>query len=254
MAITAQLFIWRESGVRAQPSRITAGLARQRIPGGNRMGDRIGEDGSPMDPATIRALKWAALNWATHCSFSLYSSSLPRQQNFVFPDSSRVDSVGPELEQKERQKLRRSSRKRKRVRPESVAMARGGESAAGNRITEKKVIPVVPQHPGDFEMLRCDLATMQCEELLYRNWDIQDTGILAEVQGKPVPSVFRENRIRGKRTNWTWEHWSHAYSLPDCEYGLESGQKGDSEWVKGRFSEISEKDGFRVVGKENGTA
>ena len=169
---------------RAQPRGITAGLDRQRVPVGNRMGDRIGEDGSPMDPATIRALKWAALNWATHCSFTLYSSSLPRQQNFVLPDSSRVDSVGPELEQKERQKLRRSSRKRKRVRPESVAMARGGESSAGNRITEKKVVPVVPQHPGDFEMLRSDLATMQCEELLYRNWDIQDTGILAEVHGK----------------------------------------------------------------------
>ena len=62
------------------------------------MGDRIGDDGSLMDPATVRALKWAALNWATHCSFTLYSSSCPRQQNFELPDNSRVDSVEPEVE------------------------------------------------------------------------------------------------------------------------------------------------------------
>jgi hypothetical protein len=51
-------------------------------------------------------------------------------------------------------------------------MARREESSAGFKIAEKKVVPVVPQHPDDFEMLRKDLATMKCEELLYRTWDI----------------------------------------------------------------------------------
>ena len=77
------------------------------------MGDRIEGDGSLTDPATIRALKWAALNWATHCSFAPSASSPPRQQSFVFPDSIRVDSARPELEKRERQKLRRSSRRRR---------------------------------------------------------------------------------------------------------------------------------------------
>jgi hypothetical protein len=132
------------------------------------------------------------------------------------------------------------------VRPRSVEMARRGESSAGFRITEKRVVPVVPQHPGDFEMLRKDLATMKCEELLYRNWDIQDSGMLAEVVGKAVPLAFWESYIRGKRKHWTRNHWCRTYNFPDSEYGLESGQKGDSNWVKERFSQLSEKDGFKV--------
>jgi hypothetical protein len=36
------------------------------------------------------------------------------------------------------------------------------------------------------------------------------------------------------------------YSFPDSTNGLESGRKGDSSWVKERFSRLSEKDGFKV--------
>ena len=62
------LFIWREWRSRACLSDCY-GTGMAADPVGNRIGDRTEEDGSLTDPATIRALKWAALNWATHCSF-----------------------------------------------------------------------------------------------------------------------------------------------------------------------------------------
>jgi hypothetical protein len=87
---------------------------------------------------------------------------------------------------------------------------------------------------------------MGCKELLYRTWDIQDTGILGELVGRPMAPAFRTSYIRGKYKHWTREHWRATYSFPDSTTTLEAGEKGDSGWVKDRFTRLSDKDGFKV--------
>ena len=69
---------------------------------GNRMGNRMSGDGPLPDPATIRDLNWAALNWAAHYSFLPGSSSPPRAPAFAFPESVRVSIARPEGESSER--------------------------------------------------------------------------------------------------------------------------------------------------------
>jgi hypothetical protein len=76
----------------------------------NRMGDLAEKDGSLEDLAGIKALKWAALNWTTHCSFQHILSCTPRYQTFVFPDSDSEESWRPEREERSRRKFRRSTR------------------------------------------------------------------------------------------------------------------------------------------------
>jgi hypothetical protein len=53
------------------------------------------------------------------------------------------------------------------VLPELVSMARSARSTAGFKISEKRVVLIVAQHPGDFEELLTDLTTIGCEELLH---------------------------------------------------------------------------------------
>ena len=108
------------------------------------------------------------------------------------------------------------------------------------------MVPVVPQHPGDFEELRTDLTTIGCEELLYRVWDLQDARMLAELVGGDMEPAFRSSFIRAKYKHWTREHWRMTYGFPDTTNDLEPANKGDSSWVKERFSHISDKDGFKV--------
>ena len=69
---------------------------------GNRMGIRGSEDGPLTDPAMIRELNWATLNLAAHYSFLPLSSSPPRTQVFVVPDSDRVCNLRPDEENSER--------------------------------------------------------------------------------------------------------------------------------------------------------
>jgi hypothetical protein len=71
----------------------------------DRIGDRMGNLGSGdrplLGPATIREWNWAALNWATHCSFLPGSSSPPRIPVFAPPESVRVSISHPERESSE---------------------------------------------------------------------------------------------------------------------------------------------------------
>jgi hypothetical protein len=206
---------------------------------GNRMENQLSEDGPRMDPAAIRDLNWATLNWVAHYSFLPDSSSPPRTHAFVFPDSDRVCITRPEGEsserlaveerenpgvrgierpgrevserselekdehpESERQEIRRSLREgvsahpgsgkrglqevrrtlweRERARPERVtchsrrsteahpdaaAMAR---REGGTKITEKRILPEIPMHAGDFEELIKDLKTIGCSGLGFR--------------------------------------------------------------------------------------
>ena len=300
---------------------------------GNRMGNRTSGDGPLTDPATIRDLNWAALNWAAHYSFLPGSSSPPRAPCFVFPDSVRVSIVRPEGESSERpafeeierpgieeserpgrensvrlelekgehpeserqeirrssrkggsahpgsearglQEVRRTSRKRERARPEretrdlrererahperetrhsrrnrevhpeAAAMAR---REVGSKIPEKRVIPAIPLHSGDFgesahgshdhwvhraSLAGCGMCrTPRCWQKLR-----------AELWSLPSGRA-----IRAKYGNWTREHWRSTYDFPDTDEDLEPGSKGDTDWVKERFSFLSDHDGFKVA-------
>ncbi len=96
---------------------------------------------------------------------------------------------------RELQEDRRNLRSRREVRPESVAMVRRGESAFGFKISEKRVVPAVPQYPGDVEELLTDLKTIGCEGLLHRVWDLQDAKMLAEILGRAMEPALRSSFI-----------------------------------------------------------
>ena len=198
-----------------------------------------------MDPATFRALKWAALIRAVHCSFSHSVSSPPLHQSFVFPDVVREQGERPGGEQVFRE-LRRSARNRGKEVLEPAAMGRKDDWRLGLPVPDKLVRPVAPTDAGHREQLRKDLRKMGCEEFLYLPWDLHSDTMLQELGGKPVPAEFRDSEIRGQWKKWTSEHWRVTYNFPDSPFGYDK-TKQDYGWVKERFSQpVSEKNGFRV--------
>jgi hypothetical protein len=130
-----------------------------------------------LDPAAFRALKWAALNRAVHCSFSHSVSSPPLRQIFAFPDAVSVEEERPGGERVFRE-LRRSARNQAKEVLEPVAIGRKDEWRLGLPIPEKLVRPVIPTNAGHREQLRQDLRKIGCEEFLYLSWDILDDGVL----------------------------------------------------------------------------
>ena len=108
------------------------------------------------------------------------------------------------------------------------------------------MIPAIPQQSEDFEDLVTDLTTIGCIGLFRRVWDVQDAKMLAEIEGGAMAPAFRSSYIRAKYGNWTREHWRYTYGFPETDQDLEPGNKGDSEWVKKRFSFLSDHDGFKV--------
>jgi hypothetical protein len=95
----------------------------------------------------------------------------------------------------------RHSRRRTESLPDAVAMALVG----GAKIPEKRVLPAIPTHVGDFEELITDLKTIGCSGLFGRVWDVQDADMLAEIGGGAMEPAFRSS-IRAKYGNWTREH------------------------------------------------
>jgi hypothetical protein len=149
------------------------------------------------------------------------------------------------LRQNERTHLERETRhsqRRTETHPDAVAMALVG----GAKIPEKRILPAIPMHAGDFEELIKDLKTIGCSGLFGRVWDVQDADMLAEIGGGAMEDAFRTT-IRAKFGNWTREHWRETYNFPDREEDLEAGGKGDTEWVKDRFTYLSDHDGFKVT-------
>jgi hypothetical protein len=70
--------------------------------------------------------------------------------------------------------------------------------------------------------------------------------MLEEIEGGPMLSAFRTT-MRAKYGSWTREMWRELYGFPDTSVDLEPGGKGDSDWVKARFTHISDHDGFKVA-------
>ena len=96
-----------------------------------------------------------------------------------------------------------------------------------SRIPEKRVLPEIPVHPGDFEDLRKDLKTIGCSGLFGRVWDVQDAYMLAELEGGAMESAFQTS-IRAEYATWTWEHWRSTYGFSEMNEDLEPGSKGDT--------------------------